>query len=247
MHLDSLVLLAAIATVAFLYSIVGHAGASGYIAVLSLAGFAAVEIRPAALVLNILVASLATWQFYRAGHFSARLFWPFALTSIPLAFVGGWIHLPGRALQILLGLVLLAAAIRFFLPALEEAEPQAPPLPVAALTGAAIGLVAGLTGTGGGIFLTPLLLWRRWSKTRTAAAVSAPFILANSLAGLAGLANQPGAPVGFSSIGLTPLAVALVGGAFGAYLGARRLRYRAIQRFLAVVLSVAGLKLLFAL
>jgi uncharacterized membrane protein YfcA len=247
MHLEPFALLAAIAAVAFLYSVVGHAGASGYIAVLSLASAPVAGIRTAALLLNVLVASVATWQFHRAGHFSARLFWPFALTSIPLAFLGGWVPLPGRALQGLLGLVLLAAALRFFLPAPEEAEPVAPAIPLAALSGGAIGFVAGLTGTGGGIFLTPLLLWQRWSKTRTAAAVSAPFILANSLAGLAGLASQTGGVIDFSAIGPAPLAAALAGGALGSYLGSHRFQVRAILRFLALVLSVAGLKLLFAL
>src|SRR5436853_5808769 len=113
MSVDHLYLIcAAIAIVAFLYSAVGHAGASGYIAVMTLFGLAADVIKPASLLLNILVATLTTWQFWRAGHFSWRLFWPFAILSAPLAFVGGYINLPTHLFKILVGIVLLRSEER---------------------------------------------------------------------------------------------------------------------------------------
>src|SRR6185369_7821754 len=135
-----------ILVISFLYSSVGHAGASGYIAVMSLLGVAAAEIKPVALVLNILVASVGTWQYWRAGHFRWQLFWPFAVLSIPLAFLGGYINLPVRIFKTLVGLVLLASAVRFLSKPGEEPEPVPPSLPVAIGTGGALGFLAGLTG-----------------------------------------------------------------------------------------------------
>src|SRR5262249_6741908 len=155
------------------YSSVGHAGASGYIAVMTLFGVAAETIKPASLVLNILVASLTAWQFWRAGHFRWHLFWPFALLSVPLAFVGGYVNLPTHLFKILVGLVLLYSAFRFFIETKSDEETQEPSKPVAIATGGGLGLLAGLTGTGGGIFLTPLMIFMRWAKTKTASAVSA--------------------------------------------------------------------------
>jgi uncharacterized membrane protein YfcA len=230
----------AVLVIAFLYASVGHAGASGYIAVMSLAGLAPEVIKPTALLLNILVATLATLQFSRAGHFSWSLFWPFALLSVPLAFVGGYLALPTRIFQILVGVVLLFSAARFVLrpPADETGTP--PSRPVAIAIGGALGLLAGLTGTGGGIFLTPLMLFLRFARTKTASAVSALFILVNSLAGLAG---------NFSSTqSLPPLSLvlagaALAGGAVGSQLGSRHLSPVWIKRMLAVVLAIAGTKL----
>ena len=188
MTTEMLILLClAILLVAFLYSSVGHAGASGYIAVMTLFGLAPTVIKPSALVLNILVASLAAWQFWRAGHFSWSLFWPFAVLSIPLAFLGGYINLPTHLFKILVGLVLLYSAVRFFFESKTDDREIIPPTKsLAVVTGAGLGLLSGLTGTGGGIFLTPLMIFLRWSKTKTASAVSALFILVNSIAGLLG-------------------------------------------------------------
>src|SRR5437762_14322636 len=109
-----LLLLAGVTLVAFLYSSVGHAGASGYIAVMTLCGLSASFIRPTALVLNILVASIGAFQFWRAGYFSWRLFWPFALLSVPAAYLGGYLPLPAAILKTLIGVVLLCSAARFF-------------------------------------------------------------------------------------------------------------------------------------
>lgn len=228
--------------IAFLYSSVGHAGASGYIAVLSLFGVAAAIVKPTALVLNVLVASIGTWQFYRAGHFSWRLFWPFALLAVPCAFLGGYVDLPARAFMFMVGCVLIFSALRFLVRPSEEHEPRPPSRAAALGAGAGLGLLAGLTGTGGGIFLTPLLILMGWATTRTAAAVSVVFILLNSVSGLLGNVIATGSVPG---IALPLIGAVLAGGAAGSHLGSHRLPHQVIKRLLAVVLLIAGVKLLF--
>lgn len=235
------VLTLGIFVVAFLYSSVGHAGASGYIAVLSLLSIAPATIKPTALTLNILVASISTWQFRRAGHFSWPLFWPFALLSVPFAFVGGSIHLPTPVFKVLVGLILLYSAGRLLLRPPPEYEPHAPARLLAFLSGAGIGLLSGLTGTGGGIFLTPLLLFRHWARAKPAAAVSALFILVNSLAGLL---SHVGSTQPFPTVALLSVVAAGVGGALGSGFGSRRFDPPLIKRLLAVVLLIAGTKLI---
>jgi uncharacterized protein len=237
------VLAAAVFAVAFLYSCVGHAGASGYIAAMTLLGLAPDVIKPTALALNVLVASIATWRFRREGHFSWRLFWPLALASAPCAFVGGWLNLPTRVFKIAVGAVLLASAARFLFDPPAEAAPKPPAVPVSLGVGGVLGLLSGLTGTGGGIFLTPLGIFLSWDRTKTIAAVSAAFILVNSASGLVGfLAKTRTFP------GVVPgLAVAAVaGGILGSHLGSTWLPHTAIKRLLAVVLTIAGFKLIFA-
>ncbi len=231
-----------ILVIAFLYSSVGHAGASGYIAVMSLLSVAPDVIKPIALTLNILVASIGAWQFWRAGHFSWRLFWPFALLAVPLAFVGGYLNLPAQVFKVIVGIVLLYSAVRFLLPAPPDKEPRELPRAVAIASGGAIGFLAGLTGTGGGIFLTPLLLLTRWARVKTAAAVSALFILFNSIAGLLG---NIGSTRKFPTFALVLVAAAAIGGSIGSYFGSRRFDPAAIKRLLAVVLVIAGTKLIF--
>ncbi|MFZ2540239.1 MAG: sulfite exporter TauE/SafE family protein [Gallionella sp.] len=242
MPLETLILLSVgIFVIAALYSSVGHAGASGYIAVMSLLSLAPEIIKPTALALNILVASIATWQFFKAGHFSWRLFWPFAILAVPFAFLGGYIHLPTHTFKVILGLVLLYSAASLLFTAQRDKQVSGPPRFQAMGVGAGIGLLAGLTGTGGGIFLTPLLLFMAWAEVKRAAAVSALFILVNSVAGLAGyLSNANTLP----SL-ITPLfVVAALGGGLGSYLGSRRFKPADIKRFLAVVLLIAGAKLI---
>jgi uncharacterized membrane protein YfcA len=231
----------AIGIVAFLYSSVGHAGASGYIAVMTLLGLAPATIRPTALILNILVASIGSIQFARAGYFRWALFWPFALLSIPAAYLGGYLQLPVSLLRILIGLVLLFSAVRLFFRRSDPEDLQSPAPPAAIGIGAMIGLLSGLTGTGGGIFLTPALLFFRWARIREAAAVSAPFILVNSIAGLAGyfIANRS-----VSSLGLVLSGAAIIGGTAGSHFGSRRFPVRTISLVLAIVLVIAGLKLI---
>jgi uncharacterized membrane protein YfcA len=243
----------AVGIVALLYATVGHAGATGYIAVLTLAGAEPAVIRPTALVLNVLVATIGTVQFARAGHFQTALFRPLAITSVPAAIVGGMLTLPHAAFEGVIGIVLLVSALRITAETLrpadaEEAGTAAPAPPRLApawlgLLGGGIGLLSGLTGVGGGVFLTPALLALRAAPVRTAAAVSSAFILVNSVAGLAGRVVA-GAAVPTVA---WPLVVAVaVGGLAGAWLGAFRLAVPMLRTVLAVVLALAGLKLLAA-
>lgn len=234
-------LIGGVFVIAVLYSTAGHAGASGYIAVMSLLSLTPAMIKPTGLALNILVASIGTWQFARAGHFAWRTFWPFAVTAVPAAFLGGYLHLPAQAFKTLVGFVLLLSAARFVFSSPEERPAVAAPLAVALPAGAGIGLLAGLTGTGGGIFLTPLLLLMGWARAKTAAAVSALFILLNSISGLLGNVSSASALPSF----LVPLLFAAgTGGAIGSYLGSRRFEPATIKRLLAAVLTIAGLKLI---
>ena len=227
---------------AVLYSSVGHGGASGYLAAMALFGIAAPVTKPAALVMNIAVAAIGAVRFGRRGLVPWAMLVPLCLGSIPAAALGGFISLPTRAHRILLGLVLLFAAVRLWMHD-EAAVPRKEPPSAAplALIGGFLGLISGLTGVGGGIFLSPLLILTGWEETRRTAGASAAFILANSVAGLAGhLAAGRTIPPQVAY--LAP--VAIVGGLIGAGLGATRLPTLVLRRVLAVVLVVAGLKLL---
>ena len=237
--------LLALGTVAFLYAAVGHAGASGYIAVLALAGLPAEQIKPLALILNTAVAAQGSWQFWRAGHLRWRLFWPVLLAGLPTAFLGGWLDLPTLWFQRLVALVLLASALRFLRQPGDPERLTQPPLILLVLSGAGLGLLAGLTGTGGGVFLTPLLLCCSWASTRQAAAVSSLFIFGNSLSGLAGLllARQVGDWALPPQLGWM-LLIVLLAGAVGSRLGSRHWPVAWIRRCLALVLLLAALKLL---
>jgi len=228
--------------VSLLYSSVGHAGASGYIAVMTLFSLTPAEIRPTALALNILVACIATWQFYRAGHFVWSLFWPFVVLSVPMAFVGGYLNIPTHVFKVLVGGVLLLSAVQLTVRPPAEGEPKPPNKPVAIGAGAGLGLLSGLTGTGGGIFLTPLLIFMRWARTKNASGVSAPFILLNSISGLTGnISSTNNVP----AVVWPLLATVAIGGFIGSYVGSRKLPALAIKRLLAAVLLIAGLKLIF--
>lgn len=237
-----LLLLLAVFIIAVLYSSVGHAGASGYIAVMSLLSLSPAIIKPTALSLNILVASITTWQFYRSGHFSWRLFWPFAILAVPFAFLGGHMTLPTHLFKIVLGMVLIFSATRLIFKSKQHSVIHTPPKVQALVAGAGIGLLSGLTGTGGGIFLTPLLIFMGWADAKRAAAVSALFVLMNSISGLAG--NFSATQLLPPYIGSLLIAVAL-GGGLGAYIGSRHIQPPAIKKLLAVVLLIAGLKLIF--
>jgi uncharacterized membrane protein YfcA len=230
---------------AALYGSVGHAGASAYLAMMALVGMAPAAMKPTALVLNILAATIVTVQFGRAGYFSWRLFWPFAVASIPCSFLGGATHLPVNLYKQVVGVILVLSALRMIQTARRIGKSGPPPRPphwgVAFICGGVLGFLAGLTGTGGGIFLTPLLLLMNWSETRTASGVSAAFILVNSIFGLAG--NL------LSVRNLTPwtpewLAAAGIGALLGSQFGSRRFAPATLRYLLALVLVVAGGKLI---
>lgn len=227
---------------ALLYSMVGHAGASGYLAAMALVGVAPAVMKPTALTLNILVATVGTVQFVRAGRFSWSLFWPFAIGSIPFAFLGGSLALPVTVYKRLLAIVLLYAAFRLFRSATSENEPRPVARPVAIGSGAGIGFLSGLTGVGGGIFLSPLMLLMGWADARRTAAVSVAFILVNSISGLLGhLSSVRSLPREIAVLA----GVALAGGLIGSTLGSRKLPSPVLRRLLAVVLVTASAKLLF--
>jgi hypothetical protein len=242
MDMMAVLLTGLIFVAALLYASVGHAGASGYLAVMALLGVAPAEMKPAALVLNILVAVIASWKFWRAGAFSWRLFWPVALVSIPLAYLGGQITLPGHLYKPLVGAVLLYAAWRFFRsPDFSARATAPPPYALAMLAGAAMGFLSGLTGVGGGIFLSPLFLFCGWGKIREVSGVAALFILVNSAAGLLGAMTN-----GITLPAALPYwaAAAVLGGFIGAELGSRRLPGEKMQKVLALVLVIAGVKMI---
>lgn len=239
-----LLLAVCILVVAILYSSVGHGGASGYLAVLALFSVAPVAFKPTALVLNILVSAVATFHFARAGHFSWRLFWPFAITSIPFSFVGGYLSLPPDVYKPLLGIFLLASAFHLFSRKECEKTIAGPLSPAVALViGAFLGFLSGLIGVGGGIFLSPLLLLLKWANAKEVSAVAALFILVNSFAGLLGHISSLQAIPPFVPM---LIATALCGGVTGSFLGSRRLPDMGIVKILCVVLTIAGFKLLLA-
>ena len=236
-------LAAGVALVALLYSCVGHGGASGYLALLALLGHDPAQMKGAALLLNILVAGLAFLSYWREGHFDAAIFWPLAAASIPLAFLGGLWRLPASAYSLLLASVLAFAAFRLLMPDrhLGPEASQAPRIPHSLAAGGSIGLLSGLVGVGGGIFLSPLMILRRWADPKTTAGVCAAFIWVNSLAGLYGHLSRGGV----GGLSLWPLAAAAAaGGAAGSAFGARRLDTAWLRRLLAVVLMIACYKLL---
>jgi uncharacterized protein len=229
--------------IALLYSTVGHAGASGYIAAMALFGMAPIVMKPTALTLNIIVALIGTVRFYRAGFFSWRTFWPFALASIPAAYIGGSLTLPVSVYKSIVGIVLLYSAARLFWSAEigDTKKTSLVPIWIALIVGAVIGLLSGLTGVGGGIFLSPVLLLMHWAKTKETSGVSAAFILVNSIAGLLG--HIPA--ITYLSGDLIYWApAALVGGWIGTELGTRLLPISGIRKSLSVVLVLAGLKLI---
>jgi len=227
-----------------LYASVGHTGASGDSAAMGLVGVPVTVMKPIALVLNLFVATIGTYKFYRAGYFSWALFLPCAIASVPFAYIGGRIILPTHIYRPVVGGVLFYAAFRLVLMTLRKArEETVRPVPlIAALAwGAFIGLLSGLTGVGGGIFLSPLLILMRWAETRQSAGVSAAFILANSVAGLAGNVTVVHA---IPKLVFVLVPAAALGRYLGAEFGSKRLDPIVIRRLLAVALSIAGLKMI---
>jgi len=228
---------------AVLYTSVGHAGGSGYLAAMAWMGFAPEVMRPTALVTNVLVACIATWRYAGAKLLDWRTLRPFAAASVPAAFLGGRLPPLPSAYKVAVGVVLLAAAARLTVARgglRSGVEVRRPPLAAALAWGAVIGLIAGFTGTGGGIFLTPVLLFAGWSELRAASGISAAFILVNSLAGIAAnpaalRAIPPNAPWW--------AAAAVAGALIGTELGTRRVATGALRIVLAVVLALAAAKL----
>lgn len=229
---------------AALYSTVGHGGASAYLAIMALFAVAPETMRPTALALNLIVAGLGSWRYWRAGQTNVKLLLIFAATAVPAAFIGGGIELAPEIYRPLVGAMLWLAALRlFWQPSqLAKRELRTVPAAVALPAGALLGLLAGLTGTGGGIFLSPLIILFGWEDARRTSGVVAGFILLNSIAGLAG---------NFASVRAVPaelpyLAGAVVVGAIaGTWLGIGRLPKPRLLQGLGLVLAIAGAKLIF--
>jgi len=233
------------ALAAGLYSTVGHGGASAYLAIMALFAVAPETMRPTALALNLIVAGFGSWRYWRAGQTNLKLLAMFAGSAVPAAFIGGGIHVPSEVYRPLVGLVLWIAALRLFWQPSDLAarEPRAVSLAVAVPVGALLGLLAGLTGTGGGIFLSPLIILLRWEDARRTSGVVASFIFLNSIAGLAGnFASVRALP---SELPILALAV-IVGALVGTWLGVGRLPKPRLLQWLGLVLVIAGAKLIFA-
>jgi uncharacterized protein len=238
------ILSAAVLTVAFFYSSVGHGGATGYLAALALLGVAPASAKVAVLIANVLVASVAWLRFRKAGHFDWKILLTFAVASIPCAFLGSTIHISPQTYKLTLGAVLTVAGIILFLRSRWQTDDV--PLrkcfwPFALLVGAVLGFLAGLTGIGGGVFLSPVLYLFRWVKPKTTGGIAAGFIVVNSISGLAGAGWEKISHAGI----LLWLTLPAVGGALlGTHLGARRWSSVTFSRVLAGVLIFAGGKLL---
>lgn len=229
---------------AALYSTVGHGGASAYLAIMALFAVAPETMRPTALALNLVVAALASWRYWRAGQTDPKLLTMFAVTAVPAAYIGGGIDVPAEVYRPLVGIFLWIAALRLFWQPLRLAHREAKPVNVAVALplGALLGLLAGLTGTGGGIFLSPLIILFGWADARRTSGIAAGFILLNSIAGLAGnVSSVQSLPAEL------PLYVAVVaaGAMLGTWLGAGRLDKPKLLQGLGLVLVIAGAKLIF--
>ena len=229
--------------VAFLYASVGHGGASGYLALMALFSVAPAVMKPTALLLNLFVSLIAFLQFYRGNFFRWRIFWPFALASIPLAYVGGLILVDANIYKKVLGLLLLLPVIRFlFFSQTKVEEKKQSNIGLSLFLGATIGFLSGLIGIGGGILLSPMLLLLKWTDQKETAAISAIFIFVNSLSGLAGQLTKG---IQFTSDMYSYVIVAFIGGLCGAYFGALKFRQPILKNVLATVLLLAAYKLLF--
>jgi uncharacterized protein len=228
--------------IAFLYSSVGHGGASGYLAFMGLVGFDTLFMKSTALTLNLFVSGIAFLLYFRGGFFRYRLLWPFVIASVPFAFIGAQILIDPKIYKIILGIFLLLATIRMLINPKETAPVIRFSLALALITGAVLGLLSGMIGIGGGILLTPIIILLGWGNIKEAAAVSAPFIFLNSLSGLGGLMVS-----GFHFVPeiVTWIFVVVTAGLLGSYIGSRRLSTKELRFVLAFVLAMAGFKLFF--
>jgi len=238
------ILLVAVFTVAFFYSSVGHGGATGYLAALALLGVAPMSARVSVLIANICVASIAWWQFWRAGHFDWRVLMSFAVVSIPCAWLGARVHVSPQTYKIILGGVLFTAGLTLLFRSrwqTDDVPLQKFFLPLALLIGGVLGFLAGLTGIGGGVFLSPLLYLFRWVKPKTTGGIAAGFIVVNSIAGLVGAGWQKISHAGPLLWFTVP---AVIGALCGTHLGSRRWTSVTFSRVLAGILIFSGGKLL---
>ncbi len=228
--------------VAFLYASVGHGGASGYLALMAIFSFTPEVMKPTALLLNLFVAAIAFFHYYRAGYFNAKLFFSFAIASVPMAFLGGLVEVDASIYKKILAILLIFAILKMLnVFGKEGTFIRKVKVWQGLLVGAIIGFFSGLIGIGGGIILSPVILLLHWGKMKEAAAVSALFIWVNSGAGLAGQLSNG---VQLSSLSFTLVGIAVFGGFFGSYVGSKKLNNKHLRHLLAVVLVVACYKLI---
>ena len=228
--------------VSFLYASVGHGGASGYLALMALFSFAPEVMKPTALLLNIFVSAIAFYYYYKEGFFNRKLFIPFAIASIPMAFIGGMIEVDASLYKKILGVLLIFAILKMLnVFGKESTKIKDIKLWQGIVVGGIIGFFSGLIGIGGGIILTPIILLLHWGKMKEAAAVSALFIWVNSTSGLVGQISS-GVLINIESFAL--VAIAIVGGFFGAYLGSKKMNNQNLRYLLAIVLVIASVKLI---
>jgi uncharacterized protein len=244
---NQILIIFAIFVVAVLYSSVGHGGASGYLAVMAFFATVPEITKPTALILNLFVAMIAFVQFYRSGNFDRKIFLPFAIGSVPMAFVGGMISLPTEIYKIILGSALILAAVRLAINLKSDSEIKTPNVWVCLLIGAILGFVSGLIGIGGGIFLTPILLLMNWSETKNSAGISALFIWVNSFSGLLGnwLLGKDLNILSLPTNVWFWITIAIIGGIIGSTLGSYHFNSQNLRRVLALGLIIAGIKLIF--
>ncbi|MFH4968886.1 sulfite exporter TauE/SafE family protein [Gaetbulibacter sp. M240] len=235
--------MALLPVVAFLYSSVGHGGASGYLALMALFSFAPETMKPTALLLNLFVAAISFYYYYRGGFFNKKLFSTFAVASIPMAFLGGMVELDAIIYKKILAVLLVFAILKMLnVFGKEKSYTRDIKIWQGLLVGGAIGFFSGLIGIGGGIILTPLILLLHWGKMKEAAAVSALFIWVNSAAGLIG---QISSGVQLEKESFILIAIALIGGTLGGYYGSKKINNKNLRYILAFVLMLASFKLFF--
>lgn len=229
--------------VAFLYASVGHGGASGYLALMAIFSITPDVMKPTALLLNLFVSLTSFIQYYRGNHFKWKIFFPLAIASVPMSFLGGLLVLDGTIYKKILGVLLLIPVVRFLVfknPQVDE--PKKPDIILSLIIGGSIGLLSGMIGIGGGIILSPILLLLKWTDQKQTAAISALFIFVNSLAGLIGQMTKG---IHFNADMYWYVIIAFIGGLCGAYFGALRFKQTILKNILATVLLLAAYKLLF--
>jgi uncharacterized membrane protein YfcA len=236
----NLVIAACLLLGAVLYTSVGHAGSSAYIAVMTLFNLETTVIKPTALTLNIAVSAYASWRYIRNNFFDKKLFFVLSAGAIPAAFIGGHINLPSEIYKPIVGVLLILSGLRFiFLAAAQDREIRSVNYALAIVMGSSIGFLAGITGTGGGIFLSPLIIWLGWNHVKQASGTVAAFIFVNSVAGLLG---------NYKSTSSLPetlplfLGAVIIGALIGTRLGISRFSSVGVKRALGLVLIIAGLK-----
>jgi uncharacterized protein len=239
-----IVLLFLLGIIAFLYSSVGHGGASGYLAVMAIMGVAPALMKPSALVMNLAVSLFSFIGFYRSGYFKFKLFWPFAITSIPMAYLGGTMVLSDAIYKKILAVCILISIVRMLYQFNQKGQENNPiNLVFALVLGAFIGLISGMIGIGGGILLSPLMLLMRWGSLKETAAVSALFIFANSLSGLYGQMQKGG--LHLTDNMQYALIATIIGGLLGSYFGSQKFNVPTLRYLLSIGLIIASLKLIF--